>query len=107
MQIIFSKEVAQTLKDRFTVLELETFDVEGQMLETFCVVSADKIPVTEMPELERYMNMHDHLAKSIKQKNWNFCLEAIPYLMGKFGGELDSFYEIILDKAKNNLNITE
>lgn len=103
MDIIFSRDVADSLKDRFTVLELETFDVNGQMLETFCVVPADKIPIVEMPTLEKAVNMHEHLAKSIKQENWHFCVEAIPHLMGKFGGELDSFYEIILEKATVNL----
>lgn len=103
MDIIFSREIAESLKDRFTVLELETFDVEGKLLETFCVVPADKIPIVEMPTLAKSIDMHEHLAKSIKQENWNFCVQAIPHLLGKFGGELDSFYEIILAKATEKL----
>jgi hypothetical protein len=43
MEIIFSREVAEGLRERYTVLELETFDVEGKTLETFCVVPAEKL----------------------------------------------------------------
>ena len=107
MDIIFHREIADTLRDRFTVLELETFDVDGQILETFCIVPADKIPIVDMPNLEKDVNMHEHLAKSIKQENWKFCVDAIPHLMGKFGGELDSFYEIILKKAVDNISKIE
>lgn len=98
MQIIFSREVANELANKFTVLELETFNVEGQMLETFCVVPADKISPTEYPTLAASCDLHAQLAEAIKQTDYTFCEITIPALMGKFGGELDSFYEIISER---------
>jgi hypothetical protein len=95
MQIIFSREAAEVLKDRYTVLELETFDVEDKKLETFCVVPGDKISIGELPNLETYKNMHQELIEQLKENNTKFCLDAIQALYGKFGGELDSFYDII------------
>ena len=32
MDIIFNRQVAEELSERYTVLELETHDVEGQIL---------------------------------------------------------------------------
>ena len=102
MQIIFSREVAEELKDKFTILELETFDVDGKMLETFCVVPADKISLAEYVTLGRSIDLHAQLVEAIKQKDYSFCKEAIPELVGKFGGELDSFYEIINERVAHD-----
>ena len=48
MDIIFSRQAAEELSERYTVLELETFDVEDKVLETFCVVPGDRIPIEEV-----------------------------------------------------------
>lgn len=106
MQIIFSKEVADQLKDKFTVLELESFDVEVtpgdvQKLDAFCVVPAEKIPLTEMAALDTYTTFHAEFVSAYKEKNYKLCQDLSEHLMGKFGGELDSFYEIILERISN------
>lgn len=103
MQIIFNRQVADELRSRYTVLELETFDVEGQTLETFCVVPADKMNLAHLPNLESDIRLHENLIHELKNKNYKFCLDAIEHLMGKFGGELDSFYVIIQDRANQAL----
>lgn len=100
MQIIFNRQVAEELRSRYTVLELETFDVEGQQLETFCVVPADRMNLAHLPNLESDVKLHENLIEQLKVKNYQFCLDAIEHLMGKFGGELDSFYTIIQERAK-------
>ena len=95
MQIIFNREMAESLKERYTVLELETFDVEGQLLETFCVIPAEKINLGEMPELGHNVQLHEHYVQALKDKNYQVCRDLHEHLKGKFGGELDSFYEEI------------
>jgi hypothetical protein len=100
MQIIFSKQAAEELRSRYTVLELETFDVEGQQLETFCVVPADKMNLAHLPNLDSDIKLHENLIEQLKLKNYQFCLDAIEHLLGKFGGELDSFYVIIKGRSE-------
>lgn len=101
MQVIFNRETANQLRERYTVLELETFDVEGQQLETFCVVPAEKMNLGDLPNLDAHIKMHTELVEQLKVKNYKFCQDVIDHLMGKFGGELDSFYEIILQRCKD------
>jgi hypothetical protein len=106
MQIIFKKEVADQLKDKYTVLELETFKVDmpdgtTQDMETFCVVPADKIPLTEMAALDTYKNLHSEFVKSYNEQNYKLCNDIAEHLLGKFSGELDSFYNTILDRINN------
>ena len=106
MQVIFNRETADKLRERYTVLELETFNVNDQQLETFCVVPADKMNLGELPNLDSNIKMHAELIEQLKVKNYQFCIDAIDHLMGKFGGELDSFYEIIQSRAKLALEQT-
>lgn len=98
MQIIFNKEAAEQMKDTQLVLELETFNVEGQELYTFCVVPADKIPLTEFAQLSAYKELHAGFVKALKEKDHKLCEDIAEHLMGKFGGELDTFYEEILKR---------
>lgn len=98
MDIIFNRQVAEELSERYTVLELETFDVEGQILETFCVVPGDKIPVEEVVKLDHWKKLHNEFVQANKDKNGKLCNDLLPYLKGKWGGELDEFYDIVCSR---------
>lgn len=95
MDIIFNRQVAEELSDRYTVLELEAHDVEGQILETFCVVPSDKIPIEEVTRLDHWKKLHNTFVQANKDKNGKLCNDLRQYLKGKWGGELDEFYDIV------------
>ena len=101
MHIVMGKEIADQLKERFTVLELETLEQEGQIVTAYCVVPAEKIPLGEMTILNQWTDLHANLIKEYRNKNYQYCHDAIEHLMGKFGGELDSFYEELLSRIKS------
>jgi hypothetical protein len=101
MDIIFDRQVAEELSDRYTILELETFDVEGKTLETFCVVPSDKIPVEEVVKLDHWKKLHDTFVQANKEKNVKLCNDLRSYLKGKWGGELDEFYDIVCSRFEN------
>ena len=103
MQIIFKKEIAEQLMDKHTVLELETFNVDmpdgtTDIIEAYCVVPAEKIPLTEMAALETYKTFHHEFITAYNKKNYKLCKDLSEHLIGKFSGELDSFYEEILSR---------
>ena len=56
-----------------------------------------------MISLEDNKKLHAALIENLKTKNYKFCQEAIEHLMGKFGGEVDTFYEIIMSRCKESL----
>jgi hypothetical protein len=99
MQLIFERKVAEELKDKYTIVELENIHANGQMLEVFCVLSQQSM-VWEMQNIEGSLKLHEQLVDAIRIDNAEFCLALIPELKGKFGGELDSFYEIIETRCK-------
>jgi hypothetical protein len=80
------------LNSKYTVLELDTikFDPDHDPLPAYCVL--DNIPLMEMATLENLKNLHANLVSNYKKKDWNFCEQAIEQLIGKWNGEMDSFY---------------
>lgn len=91
MNIIFG-DAHKLVPNSFTVLELDTFRIapSNDLVSTWCVV--EKVPLEEFPTLANYTKIHADLISQYRSQNWQFCLEAIAHLLGKFNGELDSFY---------------
>lgn len=96
MQLIFGRNNAEQLREKYTVLDLETIDVEGKPLEVFCLVSAEHIGIADLPTLEQWTKLHNDFLHGYQTQQYEYCRQCIEHLMGKFGGELDSFYEEIL-----------
>jgi hypothetical protein len=90
MNIIF-KTNAPSIDEKYTVLDLDTFRLPDGSLHTACCV-VESIPVAELPMTERLKELHANLIRNYGQRNWNYCEQAIEQLIGKWGGEVDSFY---------------
>jgi NAD-dependent SIR2 family protein deacetylase len=101
MQIIWDRQAAIQLKNSHTVLELETFFVNGESITAYCVVPAEKI-FPEIHQLETSVELHQAFVCAFNDKNYQLCQDIAPSLTGKFGGELDSFYETLLNKINND-----
>jgi hypothetical protein len=97
MHIIFGDTVKE-IPDSFTVLELDTFDIvnENRTITAYCVV--EKIPLTEFALVEDHKELHKNLLKYYRQQQWGYCEQAIQALVGKWNGELDSFYLNLLER---------
>ena len=98
MHIIFGS-TAQEIPNSFTVLELDTFRMvkENRTDTAYCVV--EKIPLTEFTTLDAYKKIHADLVQYYKQRQWEYCENAIEGLMGKWNGELDTFYTDLLRRV--------
>jgi len=91
MNIIF-KENSAEIREKYTVLDLDTFSLPDGSTHTACCL-IENIPITELEETENLKNLHANLIKNYAKKNWNYCEQAIEQLVGKWGGEVDSFYQ--------------
>lgn len=98
MDLIFGRENAEMLRDRYTVVELETVEKDGVTLDVFCVIPAERIALGEIANIEHTTKLHNEFVDAVKRKDTKFINELSVHLMGKFGGELDSFYEEILKR---------
>jgi hypothetical protein len=98
MDIIFGRENAEKLREKYTVLDLETVEKDGVSLEVFCLISADKIGITDLPQLDIWTKLHNDFLNGYHTQQYDYCRQCIEHLMGKFGGEVDTFYEEILNR---------
>ena len=98
MDIIFGRENAERLREKYTVLDLETVEKDGVSLEVFCLIPADKIGLTDLPQLDAWIKLHNDFLNGYHTQQWNYCRQCIEHLTGKFGGEVDTFYEEILKR---------
>jgi hypothetical protein len=91
MHIIFGDAI-KMIPDSFTVLELDTFRrVDGSQRSTaYCVV--ENVPLQDFPVLDAFVKAHHDLMQAYRDQNWEYCSSAIAGLMGRWNGELDSFY---------------
>ena len=91
MNIIFGENIAG-IEDKYTVLELDTFQIgtDGPVNTAYCVL--ELIPIHEMTDAESFKDLHHNLIENYKKRDWNYCEQAIEQLLGKWGGEVDTFY---------------
>ena len=104
MDIIFGRENAEKLREKYTVLDLETVEKDGHSIEVFCLIPADKISIGDLPQLDQWVKLHHEFLDGYHTQQWNYCRQCIEHLMGKFGGEVDSFYSIILERIEAEEN---
>lgn len=96
MDIIFGRDNAEKLRQKYTVLDLETVEKDGHSLEVFCLIPADKIALSDLPKMEEWIRLHNDFLEGYRNKHYNFCRQCVEHLTGKFGGEVDTFYEEII-----------
>jgi hypothetical protein len=95
MNIILDPKQVEEMSKKFTVLELDTFKIppENKTITAYCVV--ENIPIMEMPLINSKKDLHKNLMINYRQKDWNYCEQALEHLVGSWNKELDSFYEEI------------
>jgi hypothetical protein len=98
MNIIF-KTNTPNIDEKYTILDLDTFSLPDGSLHTACCV-VENIPVAELPITKQLTELHTNLIHNYSQRNWNYCEQAIEQLVGKWGGDLDSFYQELLTRIK-------
>lgn len=101
MKVIFGKQQADTISNRMTVLELDTFFQPGlpEPVTAYAVLDNTAIPLQEIPALENFVELHNNLMAEYRKQNWNYVEHSIEHLQGKWKGELDSFYEELINRV--------
>jgi hypothetical protein len=100
MQIVMGEQIAKELKEKYTVLELDTIPVDGQMVPAFCVLEPESV-VFEMSSLHSNVELHEKLIVAIKSNDTQSAAVIADSLQGRFGGMLDSFYQVILERVES------
>jgi hypothetical protein len=93
MYIIFGHEQANQLATKYTVLELDTVQMQsGNGTQTAYAV-LESTSIGDLFRLEETKKHHADLMESYRNQQWEDCQQCIALLTGAFKGELDSFYQ--------------
>jgi hypothetical protein len=99
MNIIFGDDAEiANLRDRFVVLELDTFRTTGGKRHTVYGL-IENIPLEDFPVIQSYIQVHHDLLQAYRDRNWEYCRSALDGLHGKWNGELDSFYQDLAQRV--------
>ena len=101
MNIIFGLESVTPFEERYTVLELDTFNLipTNEVITAYCMV--ETIPIEEMPAIESLKDLHRNLMAEYRKRNWHYCENTIAHLTGKWHGELNSFYTELYQRIQS------
>jgi len=107
VHIILTEDNAKHLREKYIVLELDLVRLEenADPVPAFCVVSFDDVSVDDILHIERYQALHGKLIENYRNRNWDFCEQALEHLSGKWKGTVDTFYLEMMKriaKYKNN-----
>ena len=102
MNIIFGQEKTELLKEKYTVLELDTFLVNGQEIKAYCTL--EQISLSQLSQIDPMRTLHHTLIKSYGQQDWKTCLDLLHRLRGFWNGELDTFYDELHTRVEKFMN---
>jgi hypothetical protein len=105
MQIVFNPASVEEIRQRYTLVELETFYVAESTvpLTAFCVVPVEKLAFTDLDKLEEQKANHQVFLNALRNSQWDLIIKYYDTVRGSFGGELDSFYGEIVSRANLHL----
>ena len=110
MNIVFADHAeADVLRQKYTLLELDTLQLiqfNGIEKTAWCLLEKEHLPLTDLVSFTKFQDLHHNLLKNYKKKNWKFCEDALEHLIGRWNGEIDSFY-FELQKRINDYKVND
>jgi hypothetical protein len=100
MNIILGDKAYNQVKDKYIVLELDTFRIDEQEHKSYCVLDAGDIPLGEMPELPLWQENHAKFIENWHKGDFNFCEQMVDHLMKRWGGHMNSFYTTVFGRIQ-------
>jgi hypothetical protein len=93
MNIIFGKEQADSMLEKYTVLELDIFQIgnTSDTVTAYCAV--ENIPIDQLLQVPELKIKHANMIDYYRTRQWTACQSELDQLIGQWNGELDSFYQ--------------
>jgi len=93
MNIVLGKENINIVDDKYISLELDLLRIPSceEPIAAYCIL--DPLPIDALPTIDQWRDLHENLIENYRTRNWNYCEQALEHLTGKWGGQLDTFYQ--------------
>lgn len=92
MNILLETQITPDMRDKYLLLELDTFRTGPgpDTVTAWCMI--DPKDPDGMVTMDQFIDLHSNLMPNYRQRNWNYVEQAIEHLLGRWDGQLDSFY---------------
>lgn len=92
MNILLETQITPDIRDKHILLELDTFRTGpgSDTVTAWCLV--DPVDPAGMIIMDQFVDLHGNLMPNYRLRHWNYVEQAIGHLLGKWDGQLDSFY---------------
>lgn len=103
MNIIFATiDEVEKLREKYTVLELDTFlfNKSSDPATSWCVLDTTTVSLNDLPQMYQFVDLHNNMMRNYRLRNWKYCEDALEHLMGKWRGEVDSFYAVMEQRIR-------
>ena len=100
MHIIFDTENINEIKNSNVLLELDTFYFSNldRTTTAYCVV--ENIKIEDFVKIPQLITLHDQLITAYKNQQFKLCVDLIDKLQGSLNGEMDSFYNELVQRIQ-------
>jgi hypothetical protein len=107
MQIIFDAKLVSNLSEKYAVLELDTVmqPMMSKPLTLYAVI--ENITLDDILQLSELKERHQKMMQLYKSGEWEATAELVDLLVGKWNGELDTFYQSVLDFSAESAKLNK
>jgi hypothetical protein len=101
----FNKQLVEELKEKYTILELDTVMQPGLPEPIVLHAVVEITNITDLSTLSFFREMHEDMIREYKSGNWTRAAELTSGLVGHFNGELDEFYNLVIDFCGESVKV--
>lgn len=99
MNIIFQENLVPELRERYIILELDTV-MQPQLEKPVTLYSLiDNVDFSNFQNLPTLIDQHQEMIVAYKNSQWDKAQFLANSLLGSWNGELDEFYNLVLETA--------
>ena len=105
MNIIFDPALATELKQKYTVLELDTIMQPALNAPVVLHAVVENLNLFDLPSITFYKETHENMIAAYKSGDWPAAMDLLKILKGQWSGELDQFYDMALDFCRESAKV--
>lgn len=100
MQIIIEEKLVPELREKYTILELDTVMQPGMTVPLTLYALVERIDFTKISKLPQLKEQHEQMIRAYKSNDFDTAEADANVLRGAWYGELDDFYDLVISTCK-------